>query len=170
MTVNLDWLLSAALLLSAFAVLVAALLIARRRLVGAVPAAPQEILLLVKLLSVAWSVTLVTYLPFALEVAGRLYRGEWSARMILFWPVLTPLIAVVIVPVATVAVWSGHSVFGSCLLLLVGANWLLFEVLGTRLALFRMTFRPDRLWAVPLLSVMTVLVLGLAATRKIGRA
>ena len=90
-------------------------------------------------------------------MSHRIWSGACGFGCATSWAALSPWITILLVPTATLFLWRRREDVASLLLLLVAANWLLFEVVGVHLACLRM---PLWMCAVPLLSLVTMLVLG----------
>lgn len=90
-------------------------------------------------------------------MSHQIWSGSCGFRCATSWAALSPWITILLVPTATLFLWRRREDVASLLLLLVAANWLLFEVVGVHLVCLRM---PLWMCAVPLLSLVTMLVLG----------
>ena len=125
-------------------------------LVGSKPMAT-----VLRLIAAAWILVALGYLPFAYGAIGQARaNGAWAR---LSWPAASPWVILLLVPAAALLIWKGRDELGSLLLVLVAANWVFLEIFGLHLATLRW---PPWTWGVPLLSLLTMGVLGSYALWK----
>jgi hypothetical protein len=110
-----------------------------------------------RLTTAAWLVVAIKYTPWIWGMGGRILRGECGFRCATSWAALTPWLTLILAPSAAYYVAAGREALGSILVLVISANFVLFEIVAVHLACMRMAIW---LCAVPLLGLITLLILG----------
>lgn len=111
-----------------------------------------------RLIAAAWIVAAVRCLPVACGTVRHMWAGDARPlRGVLSWPAASVWIILLLVPAAALLIWRGRDHLGSLLFVLVAANWVFLEVFGMQLATLKW---PLWTWGLPLLSLLTIGVLG----------
>jgi hypothetical protein len=123
----------------------------------------RRIALVLRSATAAWVVVALRYLPSIDSLIRDIWSGGCGVVCVTQWAVFVQWTTVVVAPLASAYLLCGRDAVASILILLLAANWLLFELIDVHFVCLQIAY-----WtcAVPFLGLVTILAVGSYAVRS----